>query len=143
MPRLFEMLFLSARRAPAPMAGAGVGAPQAPSNGRPMSVPPVRMLSLATPTRDYARSVENMTFDRLRTSDLARFWEPMGADLWGWQYARRLTGQSAWRARPDIDEGRERALAARISRALSGISASSILQSSAPTASLQMECRPA
>ncbi|TXM95311.1 hypothetical protein [Methylobacterium sp. WL116] len=71
------------------------------------------MISLATATRDYARSVEAMTFDRLSAPDLIRLREAMGPDLWAWQYAKRLTWQSAWRARPDGDEGIERVLAAR------------------------------
>ncbi|KQQ45672.1 hypothetical protein ASF58_19040 [Methylobacterium sp. Leaf125] len=71
------------------------------------------MLSLATATRDYARFVENMTFDRLPLSILARISEPMGPEIWAWQYALRLTRGSPWRARPLIDERVERALATR------------------------------
>ncbi|NEU12485.1 hypothetical protein G3T14_10095 [Methylobacterium sp. BTF04] len=71
------------------------------------------MLSLATATRDYARSLDAGTFDRLGSSDLRYLFEAMGPELWAWQYARRLTQQSAWRARTEVDEQVERALAAR------------------------------
>jgi hypothetical protein len=37
----------------------------------------------------------------------------MGPDLWSWQYAQRLTRQTPWRARADVDERVERAVAAR------------------------------
>lgn len=112
MPRLFELLFPTRARGSAPKAGAGVVAP-APPTPAPMPARPIRMLSLASATRDYARSVESGTFDRLRSPDLARFFDAMGPDLWAFQYARRLTSQSAWRARPEGDEAVERALAAR------------------------------
>lgn len=77
------------------------------------SVRATRVLSLATATRDYARALESGTFDRLPASDLRCLFEAMGADLWAWQYARRLTGQSPWRARSGIDERTERSLAER------------------------------
>ena len=77
------------------------------------SVRATRVLSLATATRDYARSLESGTFDRLPASDLRCLFEAMGPDLWAWQYARRLTGQSPWRARSGIDERIERSLAER------------------------------
>ncbi|NEU13686.1 hypothetical protein G3T14_16320 [Methylobacterium sp. BTF04] len=71
------------------------------------------MLSLATATRDYARFVEGGTFDRLPSSNLRCLFEAMGPDLWAWQYALRLTQQTAWRCRPEIDEEIERTLAMR------------------------------
>lgn len=109
MARLFEWKFRSRARGSAPKAGFVVAAPAS----APRPARPPRMLSLASATRDYARSVESRTFDRLRPPDLARLFEAMGPDVWAYQYARRLTSQSAWRARPEGDEAVERALAAR------------------------------
>lgn len=71
------------------------------------------MLSLASATRDYAERVDAGTFDRLGPKDLGRLAEPMGPDLWAWQYARRLTGQSPWRAGNDLADRIERLRAMR------------------------------
>ncbi|MCJ2036143.1 hypothetical protein [Methylobacterium sp. J-068] len=68
---------------------------------------------MTTATRDYARSVESGVFERMRPTDLARLAEAMGPDLWAWQYAKRLTRQLPWRARADVDERVERAVAAQ------------------------------
>ncbi|WP_092038451.1 hypothetical protein [Methylobacterium pseudosasicola] len=67
-------------------------------------------LALAIATRDYARLVDAGSFDSARPSALRPLWEAMGPAIWHWQYALRLTGQTAWRARPDADERRERTL---------------------------------
>ncbi|MCJ2117016.1 hypothetical protein MKK65_10615 [Methylobacterium sp. J-001] len=69
------------------------------------------MLDLATATRDYARSIDAGTFAATRDRDLAPWFEAMGPEIWAWQYARRLTDQAAWRARPGADERRERTVA--------------------------------
>ncbi|MGU3362784.1 hypothetical protein ACLBWX_20875 [Methylobacterium sp. M6A4_1b] len=96
---------------PAPRPGAG--RIEAPPATKRAGVRPIRILSLTTATRDYARSVEGGTFERTRITDLAPLAEAMGPDLWAWQYARRLTRQGPWRARADVDERVERAVAAR------------------------------
>ncbi|MCP1557482.1 UNVERIFIED_ORG: hypothetical protein M2438_001559 [Methylobacterium sp. SuP10 SLI 274] len=71
---------------------------------------PPRLLSLATATREYARRLDAGTLTTARDADLARLFEAMGPEIWAWAYARRLTGQRPWRARPDIDERVERAI---------------------------------
>lgn len=71
------------------------------------------MLSLSTATRDYARRVDAGLFDTARDADLQPLAEAMGPEIWAWQYARRLTGQTPWRARPDGDERIERAVVGR------------------------------
>lgn len=43
-----------------------------------------------------------------RAADLVPLAEAMGPEIWGWQHARRLTSQAPWRARPHVDERRER-----------------------------------
>jgi hypothetical protein len=71
------------------------------------------MLSLSTATRDYARRLDAGLFDTAREADLSPLAEAMGPEIWSWQYARRLTGQTPWRARPDADELVERAVVGR------------------------------
>ena len=70
--------------------------------------PTVRVPSLSSATRDYARAVAMRTFDRLDARDLTRLHVAMGPELWAWQRARRLTTQMPWRASPTMDEGCER-----------------------------------
>lgn len=79
---------------------------------RPAGCRTVRALSLATATREYARRLDAGTFDTARPTDLVPLAEAMGPAIWGWQRARRLTGQAPWRARPHADERRERLAAA-------------------------------
>ncbi|WP_156647669.1 hypothetical protein [Methylobacterium sp. Leaf87] len=67
-----------------------------------------RMLSLPTATRNYARAVAAGTFDHLDHTDLGRLSEAMGPGIWAWQYARRLTGRTPWRAGTDLPETVER-----------------------------------
>lgn len=67
--------------------------------------------SLASATRDYARALEAGRFDRLDPIDRTRLFMAMGADIWAWQYARRLTDQPPWRAGPGVDERHERSRA--------------------------------
>ncbi|CAO4173308.1 hypothetical protein EEDFHM_02265 [Methylorubrum populi] len=71
------------------------------------------MLSLATATREYARRHDSGTLTGVRDADLAPLFEAIGPSIWAWLYARRLTGQAPWRARPDADERIERAVVAR------------------------------
>lgn len=73
----------------------------------------VRMLSLSTASRDYARRLDAGLFVTARPADLMPLAEAMGPEIWAWQYARRLTGQTPWRARPDADEAIERAVVGR------------------------------
>lgn len=75
---------------------------------RPAGCRPVRLLSLATATREYARRLDAGILDTARPADLVPLAEAMGPEIWGWQHARRLTGQAPWRARPHVDERRER-----------------------------------
>ena len=98
---------------PRPSPGPRLGATEATPSSGGATARSTRMLSLATATRDYARFVEAGTFDRLPSSNLRCLFEAMGPDLWAWQYALRLTQQTAWRCRPEIDEEIERSLAMR------------------------------
>ncbi|WP_253397598.1 hypothetical protein [Methylorubrum extorquens] len=92
---------------------APVRVPTAPPRSiRPPGFGSIRILSLATATREYAQRLAMGTFETARPTDLDPLIAAMGPEIWGWQYARRLTGQSAWRARPDVDERRERMIAA-------------------------------
>lgn len=111
MRRIFaKIVFVipSLRRSPPP-----APAPEPPrlpalAQRRPAGCRPVRVLSLATATREYARRLDAGIFDTARPADLAPLAEAMGPEIWGWQHARRLTGQAPWRARPHVDERRER-----------------------------------
>ena len=89
----------------APIAAPGVVAPA-------IRHPP-RLLSLATATREYARRLDTGTLTTARDADLTQLFEAMGPEIWAWAYARRLTGQRPWRARPAIDERVERAIVGR------------------------------
>lgn len=73
---------------------------------------PVRRVSLASATRDYARAVEAGIFERYSAAERAPWIASMGPDIWAWQRARLLTEQMPWRASPEVDEDRERVRAA-------------------------------
>ena len=51
----------------------------------------MRLLSLSTATRDYARRVDSGTLATARDRDLAPLIEAMGPWIWTWQRALRLT----------------------------------------------------
>ncbi len=53
----------------------------------------------------YAQRLAAGTFETARSADVEPLIAAMGPEIWGWQYARRLTGQSAWRARPMSTSG--------------------------------------
>ncbi|MCJ2006261.1 hypothetical protein [Methylobacterium sp. J-092] len=77
------------------------------------AIPPPRVTSLSSATRDYAQAVDGSRFDRLDAKDLTRLRVAMGAEIWAWQYARRLTGQPPWRAASAVEGSRERIRADR------------------------------
>lgn len=100
---------LGSSKVPAPTtttAGADGSPAKALSARRPSG--PVKIPSLATATRDYARAIDGTTFDRLGATEHKRLSLAMGADIWAWQCARRLTSQTPWRASPNREELCER-----------------------------------
>lgn len=80
---------------------------------RPSSPP----MTLAAATRDYAQAVEARRFDRLGDRELVSLIDGMGAEIWAWQYAKRLTGQTPWRAYPNLPDKGERVRASQQMRA--------------------------
>lgn len=73
-----------------------------------------RAPSLASATREYARRLEGGTFERLSARERESLFLGMGPEIWAWQYAKRLTMQSPWRAHPGTDAAIERKRASRL-----------------------------
>ncbi|MGX7703871.1 hypothetical protein [Methylobacterium sp. Gmos1] len=84
-----------------------------PSRGAQRTSRGLRILSLATATRDYARRLAAGTFDGAREEDIVPLVAAMGPDVWAWQRARRLADLPPWRAQPDADEDIERDIVRR------------------------------
>ena len=92
-----------------PSIAAGNGArPDKPVVAAPRPTSPIKVPSLATATRDYARAIDGSTFDRLGAAEHERLSLAMGPEIWAWQRARRLTSQTPWRASPNREERCER-----------------------------------
>lgn len=87
-------------------AGGDAPATEPPAARRPAAA--MKVPSLATATRDYARAIDGDTFDRLGAGEHRRLSLAMGAEIWAWQRARRLTFQTPWRASPNREERCER-----------------------------------
>lgn len=71
----------------------------------------IRIPSLSSATRDYDRAIASGIFDRASADELTLLYVAMGAEIWAWQYAKRLTSQSPWRASPNLAEAGERSRA--------------------------------
>ena len=109
MPRRWLMRYLM-KKSEAEDAPEDRGASKPPPTRAPTT--PMRLPSLATATRDYARAVEANLLDRKPREDLDRWAAAMGPCLWSWQRARLLTDQPPWRASPAVEEEHERRRAA-------------------------------
>ncbi|MCJ2096322.1 hypothetical protein MKK67_28035 [Methylobacterium sp. J-072] len=89
------------------MADNSIG-PEKPTAAAPRTAGPIKVPSLATATRDYARAIDGATFDRLGATEHERLSLGMGPEIWAWQRARWLTSQTPWRASPNRLERCER-----------------------------------
>ncbi|KQP32817.1 hypothetical protein [Methylobacterium sp. Leaf100] len=104
---LRQRLVRSQILAPTPAAAGGdATATESPAARWPAAA--IKVPSLATATRDYARAIDADTFDRLGAAEHRRLSLAMGAEIWAWQRARRLTSQTPWRASPAREERCER-----------------------------------
>ena len=111
----FALNFVSQKYAqdPLPIAKEAGSPIDDPSRGARRTPRGLRMLSLATATREYARRLAAGTFDGARDEDIVPLVAAMGPEVWSWQRARRLADLPPWRAQPDADEDIERAIVHR------------------------------
>lgn len=101
---------------PAVKAPSAAGDDTAGAQAVPAAAPPqdTRVPCLSSATRDYDRAIASGIFDRASAHELSRLYAGMGADVWAWQYAKRLTSQSPWRASPNLADAAERIRATQL-----------------------------